>query len=113
MLVRSVSIVVGCCILSSDVPNGVVIIIVTVRSANCIEPVQFIIGIVRYLTARCIIDLADVAIVLIGIGQVEKRTGWRSSTGSGTCGAHLPRARVPWSVSQMGTDLLTNSCKSV
>ncbi len=80
VFVGCVAVRVGRGVLGGDVANGIVVIVVAVGSADRIQPVQFVIGEGQRLAARRIHDLADVAVVLIGIGQVQARRGGRGST---------------------------------
>lgn len=62
-------------IFGRDVSKRVVIECLTVGPTNGFQTVQFIIGIGQGFRASVIYHLADVAVVLIGVSQVQARIG--------------------------------------
>ena len=71
MFVGSVAVGVGGAIFAGDVADRVVVVIHAVRTTDRIQPVEIIVGVVQGFIARPILDLADIAIVLVGVGDVE------------------------------------------
>ena len=60
-------------ILAGDIANGVIVKVLVVRSADGIQAIQFIVGVVQRFTLRGIHDLADVAVVLVCVGEIQER----------------------------------------
>ena len=81
MFVGSVGVGVGGRAFGGDIPNGIVVVVQAVRSADGIQAVEFVVGVVQGFTARGIHHLADVAIRLVGKRKIQARAGGGCSTG--------------------------------